>query len=172
MGFYQFSGTINFMTTPYWLRPKTSGNADLNTNILIIGAGHAGLSTAYWLTEMSPDLKITILERSFCGAGASGRNAGFLTLGSASFYKSLFLKWGKQRTSDIYNFTKDSLDLVSKHILSPSSDIQFETTTSSTLMSSETQFLQFGRNDFFPEDYHFIWKKNKKVVNLLIVDDH
>ena len=105
MGFYQFSGTINFMTTPFWLRPKTSGNADLNTNILIIGAGHAGLSTAYWLTEMSPDLKITILERSFCGAGASGRNAGFLTLGSASFYKSLFLKWGKQRTSDIYNFT-------------------------------------------------------------------
>ena len=163
MGFYQFSGTINFMTTPYWLRPKTSGNADLNTNILIIGAGHAGLSTAYWLTEMSPDLKITILERSFCGAGASGRNAGFLTLGSASFYKSLFLKWGKQRTSDIYNFTKDSLDLVSKHILSPSSDIQFETTTSSTLMSSETQFLQFGRNDFFPEDYHFIWRKNNQL---------
>src|SRR3989344_9134948 len=103
------------MTTSHWIRQKYGKTPDISTDVLIIGGGYVGLSTAYWLTELRPDLNITVLERSFCGAGASGRNAGFLTKGSASFYKSLTQKWGEAKALDLYRFAEESLELVHQH---------------------------------------------------------
>lgn len=56
----------------------------LNTDVLIIGAGITGLSTAATLKEQSPDLHITVLERGILPSGASTKNAGFACFGSAS----------------------------------------------------------------------------------------
>jgi len=45
-------------------------------DIAIIGGGYTGLWTALRLKARAPQLRITILEADFCGAGASGRNGG------------------------------------------------------------------------------------------------
>ncbi len=75
--------------------------------ILIIGGGIAGTSTAYYLAQHGHD--VTLLERGDIASEASGVNAGaigalgwgqmpdlqsYLTMGSLEIFKSLQLDWG------------------------------------------------------------------------------
>ncbi|TKT07237.1 FAD-dependent oxidoreductase [Streptomyces galbus] len=62
-------------------RPPLSGDAD--ADVVIVGGGYSGLWTAYYLKKADPALRVTVLERSFCGYGASGRNGGWLYNGIA-----------------------------------------------------------------------------------------
>jgi gamma-glutamylputrescine oxidase len=50
-------------------------------DIIIIGGGFTGLSSAYHLSRRFPDKKIVLLEGACCGYGASGRNGGFCDAG-------------------------------------------------------------------------------------------
>jgi glycine/D-amino acid oxidase-like deaminating enzyme len=50
-------------------------------DIVIIGGGFTGLSSAYNLAGKFPDKKIVLLEGACCGYGASGRNGGFCSPG-------------------------------------------------------------------------------------------
>ncbi len=45
-------------------------------DIVIIGGGFTGLSSAYHMAQRYPNKKIVILEGAYCGYGASGRNGG------------------------------------------------------------------------------------------------
>ena len=51
-------------------------------DLVIVGAGLTGLSTAYFAKKKNPDSKILILERGIFPIGASTRNAGFACIGS------------------------------------------------------------------------------------------
>ena len=58
-------------------------------DVCIVGAGYTGLWTAYYLSRADPALRIVVLEASFAGYGASGRNGGWVTAelpGSRSRY--------------------------------------------------------------------------------------
>ena len=43
-----------------------------------MGGGFSGLWAAYWIKRLAPDATVVLLEREFCGAGASGRNGGWV----------------------------------------------------------------------------------------------
>lgn len=75
-------------------RPALPG--DLDVDICIVGAGYTGLWTAYYLTEIRPDLNIVILDREFAGFGASGRNGGWLS-GGFSWSRQNYLDNGTQQ---------------------------------------------------------------------------
>jgi glycine/D-amino acid oxidase-like deaminating enzyme len=47
--------------------------------VCIVGAGYTGLWTAYYLRREHPELKVVVLEATFAGFGASGRNGGWVT---------------------------------------------------------------------------------------------
>lgn len=57
-------------------------NSFLNYDIIIIGSGILGLSTACEIKERFPDKNILVLERGILPTGASTKNAGFLCFGS------------------------------------------------------------------------------------------
>lgn len=46
-------------------------------DVVIIGGGYTGLSSAYNIHRKFPEKKIVLLEGACCGYGASGRNGGF-----------------------------------------------------------------------------------------------
>ncbi len=60
---------------PIRARPALDG--DLQTDVAIVGGGFSGLWTAYYLMRSDPSLRIAVLERHYCGFGASGRNGGW-----------------------------------------------------------------------------------------------
>lgn len=71
-------------TTPLWMdrldppaaaRPGIDG--DLDVDVAIVGGGFSGLWTAYYLKRLAPALRVAVLERHYCGFGASGRNGGW-----------------------------------------------------------------------------------------------
>jgi glycine/D-amino acid oxidase-like deaminating enzyme len=48
-----------------------------NADVVIVGGGFTGLSTAYHIRQKFPEKQIVLLEGASCGYGASGRNGGF-----------------------------------------------------------------------------------------------
>lgn len=64
----------------YWEQNTWLSNID----ICIVGAGIVGLSTAIYLKEAAPKLRILVLEKGFLPEGASTKNAGFACFGSLS----------------------------------------------------------------------------------------
>lgn len=75
---------INGETSFWWAdigkpprRPALDGA--LECDVAIVGGGYTGLWTAWYLKRARPDWRIAVLEREFCGFGASGRNGGWLS---------------------------------------------------------------------------------------------
>ncbi len=64
----------------YWEREEWFKPADL----IIVGAGIVGASTALFYKEIYPDHEVVIVERGSSPMGASTRNAGFSCIGSIS----------------------------------------------------------------------------------------
>jgi glycine/D-amino acid oxidase-like deaminating enzyme len=47
-------------------------------DVAVVGGGYAGLWTAMELRRRDPSIRVILLEGDICGAGASGRNGGFV----------------------------------------------------------------------------------------------
>lgn len=50
----------------------------ITVDVVVIGAGFAGLSAAVRLSDLDPKLSVAVLDADVVGNGASGRNSGFL----------------------------------------------------------------------------------------------
>jgi glycine/D-amino acid oxidase-like deaminating enzyme len=69
----------------YWFKAAGLEDEKINqplrgshtADVVIIGGGYTGLSSAYNVQRKFPEKKIVLLEGAFCGYGASGRNGGF-----------------------------------------------------------------------------------------------
>lgn len=124
------------MIQSFWKKKNWALTPHVDCDVLIVGGGFVGLSTAYWISELNPDKKVIVVERSQCGEGASGKNAGFLTKGSALFYHKLIEQWGEEQALSVYNYASESLSLLKQHILA-SSEIRYESTNSVTFLRSQ-----------------------------------
>lgn len=62
----------------YWENELYNQRYDL----VVIGAGLTGLSSAYFFKKTHPDADVLVLDRGFYPIGASTRNAGFACIGS------------------------------------------------------------------------------------------
>ncbi len=156
------------MSSSFWSSNQVGTfSHDIVTDVLIIGGGYAGLSTAFWLTEIRPNLKVTILERLTCGSGATGKNAGFLTIGSAAFYYNLFNRWGVEKASSVAAFASHSVNLLYESILKFHPEIKFERSSSVTLIKNQNFIESWKTNNFIPEDFHFTWKSSQELPDSL-----
>jgi gamma-glutamylputrescine oxidase len=75
--------------------PETTLSGMAETEVAVIGAGYAGLSTAIELRRRGVD--VALLERRYAGFGASGRNAGHLTPTIGKDLPSLLRGFGRER---------------------------------------------------------------------------
>ena len=94
---------MNGRSVSYWQyinRPET-----MECDVVVVGGGIAGCSTAFWLKSLQPSLKVLLIERRQIASGASGRNAGFLLQGSSAAYATDVERFGRARARLLWEAT-------------------------------------------------------------------
>src|ERR1700746_1498323 len=94
-------------------RPSLPGSTE--ADVCIVGAGYTGLWTAYYLSRADPAIRIVVLEASFAGYGASGRNGGWVTAelpGSRARYARH--PRGTDGVRDLEQHLRDTVDEVAR----------------------------------------------------------
>src|ERR1700722_19250241 len=130
------------MSTSFWL-DRTSSNAHRSYDAVIVGAGISGLSTAYWLNQEDPDLKIAIIEKSRVAFGASGRNAGFITCGSVEHFNRMIGKHGMETATEIWRFAQENLRLLREEIIEDAAaELGFEQNGAYSLAAQDNEFAE------------------------------
>ena len=128
------------MSTSYWL-DRTPQVGNRTYDVIIVGAGISGLSTAYWLNKEDPSLKIAIVEKSRLCHGASGRNAGFITCGSVEHFNRLIGKHGLEQATEIWKFSEENLRLLKEEIVQDgAADLEFEQNGAYSLAAQENEY--------------------------------
>ncbi len=80
----------------------------IKTPVLIIGGGMAGLMAAYRFA--SRKIPVVLVEKEFCGAGASGKSSGFITPDSELGLASLLAKYGPTRAHMLWEFVRSGVE--------------------------------------------------------------
>ena len=86
--------TGNTGWTPHWRDPQPKAEYD----VVIIGGGGHGLSTAYYLAKNHGITNVAVLEKGYLGGGNVGRNttivrANYFLEGNAQFYSRTLKLW-------------------------------------------------------------------------------
>jgi glycine/D-amino acid oxidase-like deaminating enzyme len=74
------NGDVSFWWHSQGLPPRHQSLPEsTEADVCIVGGGYTGLWTAYYLKQAAPGLRVVVLEATFAGFGASGRNGGWVT---------------------------------------------------------------------------------------------
>ncbi|MDT3499026.1 FAD-binding oxidoreductase, partial [Bacillus toyonensis] len=79
-------------------------------DVVIIGAGFTGLSSAYHLQKLGKS--VIVLEQETIGYGASGRNGGMVLPGYKSTMQELAKKYGAEEARQLNDLSLLSVELV------------------------------------------------------------
>jgi glycine/D-amino acid oxidase-like deaminating enzyme len=118
---YPFKEISPWVETPGDLQPSLTD--DLHADVVIIGGGYTGLSTALSLRAQGAD--VVVLEQLFAGSGASGRNAGHLTPTIGKDLSTLLLMFGKERASRLVRFADAAVDYTEETIRKQGIDCEY-----------------------------------------------
>src|SRR6266567_3864306 len=110
------NGEVSYWWQARGLPPRRSSlPGSTEADVCIVGAGYTGLWTAYYLNRADPALRIVVLEASFAGYGASGRNGGWVTAelpGSRARYARH--PRGQDGVRDLEQHLRDTVDEVAR----------------------------------------------------------
>jgi gamma-glutamylputrescine oxidase len=95
-----------------WLDPAPEPgpalDSDVECDVLVVGAGHTGLSAAIALAEAGAD--VVVLERDYAGFGASGRNAGHVTPTIGKDLPTLLRMYGRERGGTFVRLAEEAIE--------------------------------------------------------------
>ncbi|MFS0864002.1 NAD(P)/FAD-dependent oxidoreductase [Fredinandcohnia sp. 179-A 10B2 NHS] len=93
-------------------RNRTTLKGSKECDVVIVGGGFTGLSTAYHLQKRN--VKTIVLEKNYIGSGASGRNGGQILTGFIDSMSALAKKRGLETARKMLQMSLDSIDLIEK----------------------------------------------------------
>src|SRR3989344_5080484 len=95
-------------------KPSSSLERDISADVVIVGGGMAGLSAAQRCAELG--LECVLVEREFCGAGASGKTSGFITPDSELELTHLVENYGAEKAKKLWEFVTAGVGQIRKTI--------------------------------------------------------
>jgi len=88
----------------YEERPNAPLRGRQRADVVILGGGFAGMSSAFHLAQRMPGKRIVLLEGAVCGYGASGRNGGFADPGMPGLH-TVYDEQGPEAARSYYDAT-------------------------------------------------------------------
>jgi len=110
------------MKTPksevFWYKALTPTyktlESDITVDVVVVGGGMAGLSAAEKLRHYG--FSVTLVEKDFCGAGASGKTSGFITPDSELELSDLIRNYGQEEGRKLWEFAKTGVAHIKSNI--------------------------------------------------------
>jgi glycine/D-amino acid oxidase-like deaminating enzyme len=121
--------------TPYQENPALE--EDIRADVAIIGAGFAGLSTAYYLKQAEPALRVVVVESDVVGYGASGRNGGFAMTLLGLTLSTTALRFGKEKAKKAHDFMEGAVRHVGELATEAGIDFDYERNGLLTVATNE-----------------------------------
>ena len=107
------------------------------SDVVIIGGGITGLSTAYWLQQAG--IRFVVLDKNTIGFGASSRNAGLLLAGTAEHFARLVAAVSLPEAKILWDFSIKNNTLLEDFIRTHKIDCDFRKEGSLGIASSESE---------------------------------
>ncbi len=102
------------MTVSFWQHAHHRQAATYD--VVVVGGGIVGCSVAYWLHRRNPSMDVGVFEAETLGAGASGRNAGFVLQGTHTDYVTDVERYGRQTARRLWHFTRANRNLLASEL--------------------------------------------------------
>lgn len=141
------------MNTSPWIhqldksRTSRSISSDEKTDIAVIGAGIAGVSTAFFLLKHT-DKKIILIEADKLAHGATGHNAGQITSNFEKPFSEMVSEFGLESACEAQRSIEYAWELLDEIYTEAGLDIMIERLTGYTGFSTKEQVLAQLESDF------------------------
>jgi len=111
---------------PRWRPPQqvTPLTAQVEADVCIVGGGFTGLWSALHIKRLAPRTEVVLLEREFCGAGAAGRNGGWVNSFEMDL-ATLMERYGEEAAVWLVDASGSSLDDMERTVREGSIDCDF-----------------------------------------------
>lgn len=131
-----------YLNNPAQAKPLTH---DISTEILVVGGGMAGLTAAQAFHAKGH--KVVLIEKNYCGAGASGKSSGFITPDSELSLFELERMFGVQTGNKIWKLIGSGVDCIRDNINTYKIDCDYQVQDTLVVANSARAF----RNDIEKE---------------------
>jgi gamma-glutamylputrescine oxidase len=90
-------------------------HGSVECEVVVVGGGIAGLTCAQTLAARG--VEVALVEKAFCGAGASGKSSGFITPDSELELSDLVSNYGQQGGQALWEFAARGVERIRRTIL-------------------------------------------------------
>lgn len=87
---------------------------DITTDVVIVGGGMAGLTAAQSFAQKGRE--VILIEKNYCGAGASGKSSGFITPDSELSLSDMIDKSSEDEAKKLWDFINTGVNIIKNNI--------------------------------------------------------
>lgn len=136
---------------------------DMDTDILIIGAGLTGVTTAYNL--IGDKNKVIVIDRGKCGDGVTARSTGKITYLQDLMYQKINEAYGFDAAKLYYESQKEATRIIKKNIKDNDIECDFQKSDAITFTKDEKELQKFEEEKIILEKMGVNYSTVSKYIN-------
>lgn len=119
---------------------------NLSTDVVIVGGGMAGLSAAQRFAQKG--LSVVLVEKNYCGSGASGKSSGFITPDSELSLRHLMHLYGQKQAKELWDFVDSGVTFIKNNIETFDISCDYQVQDSLVVATSKSAFDDYTHKEY------------------------